>query len=329
LKLEISRIEGRRNDLVLRLERDEIETALLSVPFREALMALPGIPRHREATADEAARLGGCRVPIASHLQALGVVDATGRAVRRAVAISNRNLGTNHGHLAWQRAEAPPVFRVREDPADRPLYSCLTAWHDGRVAIDDLRFDVAEQRVRDAGERDVGDAIEWATYGQRVLREGRIVRLEDVIDRFYDIRHVLAFDPRRTEGARIARDVYAGYPETFAGNVRRAWREAGVPRARYYHHAVGVSEDAIHVVQREGTVEEIGAALKDAGAQDGVILDNGGSVACWAWWVNDYAGGLVSPTVDYRPEGTSAVAFILKGPVRADVPGGSVSFSVL
>lgn len=70
-------------------------------------------------------------------------------------------------------------------------------------------------------------------------------------------------------------------------------------------------------------------ALKDAGAQDGIILDNGGSVACSAWWVNDYAGGLLSPTVDYRPDGTSAIAFILKGPVRADVPGGSVSFSVL
>ena len=47
-----------------------------------------------------------------------------------------------------------------------------------------------------------------------------------------------------------------------------------------------------------------------------MILDNGGSVACWVWWANLYAGGIVSPTVDYRPPGTSAIAFVLKGPVE-------------
>jgi hypothetical protein len=68
--------------------------------------------------------------------------------------------------------------------------------------------------------------------------------------------------------------------------------------------------------------------LLAAGAEDGIILDNGGSVACWAWWVNAYAGGIVSPTVDYRPPGTSAIAFVLKGPRNIDLPGGSVSYSV-
>jgi hypothetical protein len=46
---------------------------------------------------------------------------------------------------------------------------------------------------------------------------------------------------------------------------------------------VGLSADAVIVVQ-QGTVEEIGAALQAAGADDGIILDNGGSVACWVWW---------------------------------------------
>lgn len=83
------------------------------------------------------------------------------------------------------------------------------------------------------------------------------------------------------------------------------------------------------MVQREGTVEEVGAALRDAGASGGLILDNGGSVACWVLWANNYAGGLVSPTVDYRPDGTSAIAFVLKGRARVDLPGGSVSYGVL
>ena len=41
------------------------------------------------------------------------------------------------------------------------------------------------------------------------------------------------------------------------------------------------------------------------------------------------SGGLVSPTVDYRPDGTSAIAFVLKGRPRVDLPGGSVSPTVL
>ena len=72
-------------------------------------------------------------------------------------------------------------------------------------------------------------------------------------------------------------------------------------RARYVHNAVGVSADGLFIVQREGTVEEIGDALKSAGATAGLIVDNGGSVACWVWWANLYAGGIISPTVDYRP----------------------------
>ena len=144
---------------------------------------------------------------------------------------------------------------------------------------------------------------------------------------FYDVRHLLAFDNRHDAGTGVRQQIYEGYPEAFEANVRRAWKESGVPRARYVHNAVGLSADVLFVLQREGTVEEIGAALAAAGAEDGVILDNGGSVVCWVWWANLYAGGIISPTVDYRPPGTSAIAFVLKGPLNVELPGGSVSYS--
>lgn len=329
MKLEVTRLEGLRNDLALRLERDEIERTLVSVPHRDALMALPGIPRHRAATGAEESGLAACRIPIEAHLQRLGLVDGAGRSVTRAIAVSNRNLGTNHGHLAWQLGAAPPIFHVREDPCDYPAYSCLAVSRDGLLLIDDLQFDVPRQRIRDArDERDVSDEIEWAVFGQRILRNGSLTPIEEIAHQFYDIRHVLAFDPRREEGEGVRRAVYADYPRGFREQVALEWRK-GAPRARYYHNAIGLSADAVHVVQREGTVEEIAAALRDTGASDGIILDNGGSVACWVWWVSNYAGGLVAPTVDYRPNGTSAIAFVLKGRARVDLPGGSVSFSVL
>ena len=139
---------------------------------------------------------------------------------------------------------------------------------------------------------------------------------------------MLAFDPRREAGDALRRALYGGYPGQFRKNIWSAWAD-GAPRARYVHNAIGLSSDAVVILQREGTLEEIGAALRDAGARDGLVLDNGGSVACWVWWANQYAGGLISPTIDYRPSGTSAIAFLLKGPAQHHLPGGSVSYSVV
>ena len=328
MRLEITRQEGLRNDLLLRLDRSEIQGALLSIANRYRLMALPGIPRHRPPTDAEQEWLASAKAPIEQHLAQLGLVDAVGRSTTRAIAISNRNLGTNHGHLAYERGAHPRVFAVREDPCNQAAYACLTAWRDGSIGIEPLVFDLQTQTVRDGEGRDLRDAVEWATSGQQVLRLGTVAALDTLVDRFYDVRHLFAFDPRSAEGDGIRLRIYEGYPERFRDNVRAAWRD-GVPRARYVHNAIGLNADALFIVQREGTVEEIGQALKDAGAVDGLILDNGGSVACWAWWVNDYAGGLISSTVDYRPPGTSAIAFVLTGPTRTNLPGGSVSFTAL
>jgi hypothetical protein len=328
MKLEITRLEGQRNDLLLRLERSEIETALLSVANRQQLMALPGMPRHRVATAPEQQRVAESKIPLEDHLRRLGVTGEAGRAERRAVAISNRNLGTNHGHVAWQRSETPRAFRILEDPGSYPSYSCLTLRRGGTLSIEDLRFDFAADRLYHAVDgEDLTEVVEWATFGQCVVRRGRVSGIDDLAGQFYDARHLLAFDQHRDAGDRIRQEIYQGYPASFEANVRRAWRESGVPRARYVHGAIGLSADALFVLQREGTVEEIGCALASAGADDGVILDNGGSVGCWVWWANRYAGGIVSPTIDYRPPGTSAIAFILKGPLTIDLPGGSVSYS--
>lgn len=328
MRLEINRVEGLRNDLLLRLERREIEAALLSISDRDRLMKLPGIPRHRDTTPDEHQGLSACRIPIDAHLRRLGVLDESGTLRKRAVAISNRNLGTNHGNLAWQRAATPRIFRIAEDPGDYPSHTCLTAWRGGGISIEPLTFDIDGDLIRDAQDgRDLSDEIGWATFGQRVLHQGRVATIDEIAWQFYDIRHVLGFDHQ--QGAEIRHMIYRDYPRGFRDNVEQAWREIGIPRARYFHNAIGLSSDSVIVLQQEGTVEEIGAALKAAGADDGLILDNGGSVVCWVWWANLYSGGTVSTTVDYRPDGTSAIAFLLKGPLMTDLPGGSVSYTVL
>ena len=68
-----------------------------------------------------------------------------------------------------------------------------------------LRFDSAQDRLHDRDGRDVSDRIEWATFGQRVLRGGRVTPIEEIAAQFYDVRHVLAFDPHRDAGEQIRR----------------------------------------------------------------------------------------------------------------------------
>src|SRR5580700_7426716 len=165
MRLEINRLEGLRNDLSLRLELAEIEVARLNIAHRDRLMSLPGMPRHREATPDEAHAVSGCKIVIDEHLRHLGVLNAEGKPQCRAVAISNRNLGANHGNIAWQRGATPPIFHVTEDPCGYATYSCLTVWRDSSLSIEDLRFDFAVQRIHAAaGNRDLSDEVEWATF---------------------------------------------------------------------------------------------------------------------------------------------------------------------
>jgi hypothetical protein len=110
MQLEINRLEGLRNDLLLRLERSEIDAALLSVAHRERLMALPGMPRHRGATPQEDQAVAGCKISLQDHLQGLGIVDTSDNSQRRAIAISNPNLRGTMGTWLGSALKPPGCF---------------------------------------------------------------------------------------------------------------------------------------------------------------------------------------------------------------------------
>jgi len=103
---------------------------------------------------------------------------------------------------------------------------------------------------------------------------------------------------------------------------------------------LGLSKENVFILQREGTVEEVGHYLKDAGAQDGLILDNGASPFCYAWWScrtehwtrehpRTDRGGFLFTAPDFRPPASSVLVFILKGPAMTKLPSGSVSYSIV
>jgi len=331
MEIHLNKTHGLRNDLLVVIARSEVEDVLFHMANRDKLMQLPGLWRHvPKQNPDERGQVNECKITVEEHLKHLSVgghnlVDDDGKPKRRVVVIGSRNVGNNHGSIAWQKDENPRLFHVKGEPLNYSSYSCLVRHQNGRLAIRALNF--KEDRVFE-GDTDITEEVTWCVYGNWVLRNGQVVNIEEIIDQFYDIRHVLAFDREHPLGQQIEAEIFADYPQCFRENALRAWRERGVPRNRFLHNCVGLSEDRVFILQREGTIEEVAAWLQEAGANNGLILDNGASVFCWAWWLYPN-GGFLFTAPDYRPPASAVLAFVLKGPTATDLPGGSASFTVI
>jgi hypothetical protein len=330
MQVQINKAPGLKNELAVVVPRSEIDAAILHIANRAKFMALPGMVRHAPFDKEQSREVGLLKPPVLEHFRQL-ICDGKmlfgpdGEPLRRMVAIGARNLGNNHGAIAWQRDQSPRLFHIHGDPLQYSSHSCLVLDADKRPSIRDLHF--AGDQVFEGG-RDISDEAVWCVSGSPVLRAGRVLGAAEVIERFYDIRHILAFDEKLPEGRRIKEGIYENYPVRFRENSLRALHDLGVPRQRYLHNCIGLSEEKLIILQNEGTVEEVGSSLKAAGAQDGLILDNGGSVFCWAWWPYPN-GGFIFTAPDFRPGSSAIIAFVLHGPVRTALPGGSVSFTVV
>ena len=351
---------GVAHDLCLTIAKEELEECLLSFPWWEKLVHSYGYVRHPMGEIPEEkglpashdpdtgwAKGGGAlskyKIPPEGHLRqdGLNLLDEHGRPTRRFILIGNRNLGNNPGFVAWHRDKSPRLFHLKGDEVKKEPYTCLVWYKEGDLRIESIKFktkgnDHSPYRVADG--ENLSEMIYWCTYGQQVLRSGKLVDIEEIIDQFYDIRHVLCFPTSDEKGREELRGLYEGYPEEFRDRVLAAWRE-GRPRSRYIHNAIGIASDRIIILQRHGTIEEIGQWLREEGAEDGIILDNGGSVFTWAWWAFReiikegeeeirITGNLIFNSPDWRPPTISLIAFVLKGPPRHEEPPGSVAFTV-
>lgn len=378
MELTIRLRHGRAYGLVLRIPKEELADCLLSMPGWAELVDSYGYIRHRvpqmppeiEPPASQDPRTGEWKkgyegiqrykLPPEDHLGltvrcegsgALAglsrpdnmLLDRQGRPTRRLILIGNRNLGNNHWFVAWHEGKKPHCFRLKAEPVKARVYTCLVCYKTRDLAIEPLRFrprgdDFMPYRAKD--DADVSDKISWCTYGQQVLHGGAVADIEEILEQFYDFRHVLYFPVMRgyKQGKQQVQRIYEGYPHQFKDRLRQAWQE-GHPRSRYLHNAVGIGRDRIVIVQRHGTVEEIAEWLREEGAEDGLILDNGGSVFTWAWWAFREAvkskgkgavktGNVIFSAPDWRRPTISLIAFVLKGPPRHSEPLGAVAFAM-
>lgn len=352
---------GTSYDLCLTIPREELKECLLSFPSWDKLVHSYGYVRHLMQAmpdrlsppashdpetgewAERGEALREYKRPPEKHLgtRDLNLLDEHERPTQRTLLIGNRNLGNNSWFVAWHRDKTPQCFRLLAEPVTKRTYSCLTCYSNGHLGIESVQFqpsgdDYRPYRLSDGD--DLADKIDWCSYGQQILRDGIPVDIAEIIHEFYDIRHALFFPTTTPEQEEELRDIYDGYPEGFQENALEAWRR-GHPRSRYFHNAVGLAPDNVIILQRHGTIEEFAHWLLELGAQDGLILDNGGSVFTWAWWpireVNKAnhetirkTGHVVFSAPDWRPPSSSVIAFVLKGPATVDEPRGSVAFSV-
>jgi hypothetical protein len=125
-----------------------------------------------------------------------------------------------------------------------------------------------------------------------------------------NIRNLAPFSDRKSDikEAEILNFLYDGYPKGFAQKALDALKD--IPRSEYYFNVIGTTEDYLIICQRQGTLEDVGQYLiSEHGVVEAIILDEGGSVACWGSWYGP-KGGFINISHYFRPFATSCIAFV-------------------
>jgi len=322
---------GKESDFFLRCGFDAISDYLLSITYRRLSNRSSGVRRTPEHP--EGFRVIG-EVELADPFK--GDNKENARIYHEGIdwhikhlkidgkdffIVSNGNLGNNFWNLAWGRDQDSHIYCLKGEPFLERAYSCFLVPQSGKPRIQKVRFNGLEQ-VLDENGRNISEEVNWCNYGQQILREGNVVPIEEIIEEFYDVRHVLDLrdyakkgDPdgekRMQEDMEVIRSLYLEYPEKFREKMI-AGLKAGRKRGEHYHNVLGIVEKGIVVYQSKGVVEDIAKRLADKGTKDAIILDNGGSVGTYASWENDNKGGWLNKCSYFRPERISYIAFVLK-----------------
>lgn len=241
------------------------------------------------------------------HIQSLGLL---GKGLDF-ILFGNGNLGNNFWHLAWQHDEDKRVYCLAEEPFTERTYSCFIVPKRGNSIIRNIRFNEHEYILNDSGQN-ISDDTAWCNYGQQIVIDGKPIPLEEIIEQFYDVKHIfdlIDYGKRAEKDVKIMNEVYHNYPKDFKSNMINKL-VSGYPRAKYYHSTLGVDESGIVLYCHEDTIEGLSKRLVDRGVKDSIILDQGGSVGLWTSWLHPN-GGFLNASSYFRPERISTIAIVL------------------
>ena len=281
-----------RQELILKIPRQAVRTALLSVPKWDDLNGRGGIVRDRT----RAAAIGhngdllyrdstpDMKPSYDAHLKENGLSHRDPLIV-----IGARNLGNNLRIVAYKSGKGLlQVFGENADQGQR-IYYCLCCMESGSIEAHTLRF--SGNRISFIDETSVGTdenvPITWALSGQPLLWNGE-TDLDTIILNTYDLRHHWfiksgggRFGPREEE-SQDAEDLITTLVDTDdIKAVKQKAAELELPlEENYFHSAFGVTEEGdLIIVQTHGAFELIAKRLYTAGAVFAIELDEGGSVS--------------------------------------------------
>lgn len=319
--------------MVLRIPASLIAEAFLSIPKWEDLHGTTGFCRDSlRAAQDPGAptEVGDgapkyrlpyrgydykcCALPYGEHLRLLelGAEDPF-------VLIGVRDLGNNLFRVAWHQERG--LFELRGENASTSgkEYTCLCLDDQGRLRIERLQF---------TGGKPDRPGLIWCVSGPELVWSAEQAPLWRSLGYFYDLRHYWRFAGETMAG--MGSKAYRGADieamcEYVSANAHRHPQEVlpellqrgeGMPRERdYLLNAMGLSpEGDVIVVQRHGSVEDLAATLIHAGAERGILLDEGGSVSClMGGSKEDFPGGRTLLASHYhRPRGLALLVFKLR-----------------
>jgi hypothetical protein len=130
---------------------------------------------------------------VAEHCRAIAnVADSLGKEQVLAV-VGNGNLYANDGHVAYANGD---IHRLDQEPIYKRSYRCVTAWKDGRVSAETLKFGRENGcaivfRQEDGSIHEITRAIDFATSGQPLVIGGTSVPLEQISEEWCDTRHLV------------------------------------------------------------------------------------------------------------------------------------------
>lgn len=239
------------------------------------------------------------------HAESLGLIDKFGKPAKDFVIIGNGNLGNNPWNVAWQNDK---IYCLKDEPLDSRFYSCFVRHKNGDVGIENLKFYDWKIFCRD---EDISESVAWANYGQGIVRNGKTVPIEEIVDQFYDIRHIfdwLDYGPNKEANLAKLNDFYGSgnFKEKALLELRK-----GTPRSQFAHSVLGIKDGNIVVAHYYGTIEKIAERLASKGVRDAIILDNGGSVGAYASWLYPN-GGFLNTSSYFRDDRISTIAFVFK-----------------
>lgn len=220
-------------------------------------------------------------------------------------------LETGYGHRTSAR-----LFHLEDEPISDVPYTVLSC-HEEQGAIQfAIRHETrvsADGTVNDDALSSRTSGLKWWAACPPLLAGGRH-NLEAFAVRDYDLRHVFGF-PKDAPDESSLRDIYRYFPDWVPWCAAIRTRLQTIDRYETgYHAAFGVAADRFILIHRTATIPDLANDLRALGADDGVLLDSGGSCAIWANWANSRQGGVLASHWNFRPARGAVVFLVLKVP---------------